>query len=223
MKGVFEDVRALAEGREEPVCAFVYDLEALRGHVSRTVGSLPSGCRLFYAIKANSERPILEAMAPLVDGFEVASLGEIRKVRTVAPEAPILFGGPGKTDEELRGAVEHGVSLLQVESAHELLRIERIGRQRGTVVPILLRVNLRGPLPTATLAMAGRPTQFGTDEAEIPEAIRLARHCGHVRLEGFHFHSISNNLDAKRHARLIEHYCNRSRAWAEEFGLSPPT
>ncbi len=221
MNGVLEHVRALAEGREEPVCAFVYDLEALREHVSRTVASLPPGCRLFYAIKANSERPILEAMAPFVDGFEVASLGEILRVRAVAPEAPILFGGPGKTDDELRGAVEHGVNLLQVESAQELSRIERIARERDTVVPVLLRVNLRGPLPAATLAMAGRPTQFGTDEAEIPEVVRLAARCERVRLEGFHFHSISNNLDVKRHARMIEYYCERSRSWAEEFGLSP--
>lgn len=212
-------IRSLKADREEPLCAYIYDLTQLHAHVSSLVATLPAQCRLYYAIKANSEAPILNAVAPMVHGFEVASLGEIQRARAVDRGIPVLFGGPGKTDEEIAGAIRFDVQLLHVESIHELQRVEYIARRMGVVVSILLRVNLRDALPAATLQMAGRPTQFGIDEAEIPHAIALAQASGSVDLRGFHFHSISNHLDAEGHARLVSSYVTRAKAWAEEFGL----
>jgi diaminopimelate decarboxylase len=217
---VKEYIEQWAQTRNEPVCAFIYDLKALREHAERRVRSLPERCRLFYAVKANSDAEILKQLCGTVHGFEAASLGEIRKIRDVSQDVPILFGGPGKTDEEIAGAIDHRVSLIHAESMHELRRIDLIARQRGAVVPVLLRVNLHSTLPEATLAMGGRPTQFGIDEDEVPEAIRLALSLTSVKLEGFHLHSISNNLDARRHAELVALYCTRVRQWADEFGLT---
>ncbi|MFD2371608.1 type III PLP-dependent enzyme [Brevibacillus sp. GCM10020057] len=219
MKQVVEYIKEMHEKSEKPFCAYLYDLDHLKQHVQAKAGSLPAACRLFYAIKANSEPPILRALAPYVYGFEVASLGEIRKVRAVSPDIPILFGGPGKTDEELEGAIEHRVSLLHVESMNELRRVDQLAKKRNVVVPILLRVNLRGPLPSATLAMAGRPTQFGIDETLVPDAIRLALSLEGVKLQGFHFHSISNHLDAGKHVALIAHYLRLVRDWITQFDL----
>src|SRR5688572_22957164 len=116
MKHIEERVLQLARERREPLCAYLYDLPALRSHVAHVVATLPARTRFFYAVKANSEAPILRALAPLVHGFEVASAGELEKVRAVAPDAPVLFGGPGKTEAELERAVALGVTLLHVES-----------------------------------------------------------------------------------------------------------
>ncbi len=212
-------IRSLKAEREEPLCAYIYDMAQLRSHVTSLVATLPTQCRLYYAIKANSEASILRAVAPAVHGFEVASLGEIQRVRAVDGGIPILFGGPGKTDEEISGAIRSHVQLLHVESIHELQRLEYIARRMGVVVPILLRVNLRRGLPAATLQMAGTPTQFGIDEIEIPHASALAQASRCVDLRGFHFHSISNHLDAEGHARLVGSYLTRAKAWAEEYGL----
>jgi diaminopimelate decarboxylase len=206
--------------QKEPFCAYIYDLLSLQQHASQAVAALPSSCELFYAIKANPETPILENLASIVHGFEVASLGEIEKVRAVDTKIPILFGGPGKTDGEIIGAIQHRVQLLHVESLHELLRVEYIAAQMKKKVSILLRVNLRGPLPTAVLQMAGMPTQFGIDETELPAAIALCLQCDHLVLKGFHFHSLSNDVDAEGHARLVAYYINRVKAWAQEFNLS---
>ena len=85
-------------------------------------------------------------------------------------------------------------------------------------LPVALRVNLAGPLPVATLAMAGRPTQFGIDEADIPDALALARRCAHLELVGFHFHCLSNHHDAPAHARLVSGYLEQARGWATEAG-----
>lgn len=202
-----------------PLCAYVYDLVQLRAHAAGLLASLPAPCKLYYAIKANPDAPILCALRPVVHGFEAASLGEIQALRRVDREVPILYGGPAKTDAAIEGALAAGVERVHVESAHELRRIEAIGARRRARVPVLLRVNIAGPLPGATLQMAGVPTQFGIDEAEIGMVVDVARRCRHVALQGFHFHSVSNQLDARAHATLVALYLERAREWAGAFDL----
>src|SRR5918992_2005920 len=117
--GVVAELRAAGDG---PVCAYVYDLDGLRAHAAAAVAALPAGTELFYALKANSERPIIDALAGIVAGFEVGSAGEIELVRAAAPGAPIIFGGPGKTDAALAAAARAEVVAVHVESLHELRR-----------------------------------------------------------------------------------------------------
>jgi len=214
---VAEAIRTLKAEGSEPVCAYLYDLRGLRERVAQLVQSLPRGCRLYYAMKANSEAPILRALAPIVHGFEVASLGEVGKARAVDAAIPVIFGGPGKTPGEIEGAIRQGVELIHVESITELHRVEQIASRLGLTAPILLRANVKAELPSADLHMAGGPTQFGIGDNDIPAAIRLAQRSSHVALRGFHFHSLSNNLDAERHAQLVGHFLERARAWALEF------
>lgn len=211
-------VLQLARKRREPVCAYIYDLRALRKWATKLMACLPRGCRLFYAMKANSDQVILEALAPIVHGFEAASIGEVRKARAARVDVPIVLGGPGKTERELEEASACGVELIHVESLNELYRIEAIGARRGITIEVLLRVNLRGPLPAATLRMAGVPTQFGIDEGELPRALSAAAACPHVEVKGFHLHCLSNSLDPKVHLDLIRSYLERAELWQRWLG-----
>jgi diaminopimelate decarboxylase len=212
-------VAALRAGDAGPVCAYVYDVDGLRAHAAAAVAALPEGCELFYALKANSERPIIEALAGTVAGFEVGSAGEIDLVRAATPDAPIVFGGPGKTDADLAAAARHRIAAVHVESLHELQRAEHVAAGLGVTLAVALRVNLAGPLPLSTLAMAGQPTQFGIDEADVPAAVALAGRCPHLDLVGFHFHCLSNHHDAPAHARLVARYLDRARGWAAAAGI----
>lgn len=205
--------------RGEPFNAFIYDLGELKRNAMRIVASLPAGAKYFYAIKANSDQKMIETLLPIVDGFEVASLGEAEKVREISGSADIIFGGPGKTDGEIENALRHRVSLLHVESIAELHRTNWIADRLGMKADILLRVNLRGPLPAGTLQMCGVPSQFGIDEADIPQAIEIAGSCASISLRGFHFHSMSNQLDAQQHAAMVRHYMERARQWQSQYGF----
>lgn len=204
----------------EPVCAYLYDLDHLRRRTNMLLGSLPSQCKLFYAIKANSDEPVLQALLNRTDGFEVASLGEIERVRAVDRTVPIVFGGPGKTDAELEGALEQQVMLIHVESEHQLRRLDWIARRRNQVADILLRVNPAHVPQQATLRMGGQATQFGIEEAHIPALIELVQTLPGVRLQGLHFHAISNNLNAQTHLALLEHYFNLTAAWQRRYQLT---
>jgi diaminopimelate decarboxylase len=220
MKDIIQIIRQKKTDQDNPICAYVYDLDKLREHLSHVFRSLPASCQMFYAMKANSDPRILKVISEYVHGFEVASIGEVQKARAVDTDIPILFGGPGKTDEEINGAIQHRVSLIHIESIQELQRVDMIANAADKKVSILLRVNLQGPLPSATLQMAGRPTQFGIDESEIEEVIQMSLASRHVQLQGFHLHSISNQLDYESHLDLIDVYAEKVQEWIQKYALS---
>jgi 2-[(L-alanin-3-ylcarbamoyl)methyl]-2-hydroxybutanedioate decarboxylase len=206
-------------GGTEPVCLFGYDLDALSDHARRVVAALPRRCRMFYAMKANTAGPILRTLAPIVAGFEAASAGEIAKARTAGGEVPIIYGGPVKTERAIAEALRYRVTRFHAESILDLHRISAVATHRRRHAEVLLRVNLTGPFPPATLAMAGRPTQFGIEESALPEAIQLALTLPGLRLAGFHLHSLSNNLSPDAHLEMLDLYRTKVTRWERDFAI----
>ncbi|MDQ1040760.1 diaminopimelate decarboxylase [Streptomyces sp. V3I8] len=178
--------------------AYVYDLAALRAHAAAVRAALPGRVELHYAAKANPEPGILDALGPYVDGYEVASGGELDHVAKAVPGRPLAFGGPGKTPAEIVAALELGVARFHVESEHELHMLAELARQ---VVPdarvaVLPRFNLpvaAGSLADSSLAMGGRPTPFGLDPSRADTVVRLLTDgtYPHLELRGVHAHLAS--------------------------------
>lgn len=217
---VFASILAAQAEADEPLCAYVYDLVALHGHAARLVSTLPEGCELFYAIKANSDLPILQTLAPLVDGFEVSSGGELAWVREHFTDVPVIFSGPGKLDSELSGAIEQNVDCLHVESLNELRRLAEIAYQAGKVAAVLLRINLTvDNLAETSLMMGGKPTPFGIPAQQLQECLRWLRAHPEIRLRGFHFHLLSHQLDAQAHLQLVAAYLGQVRRWCDEYEM----
>lgn len=212
-------LRGLATQPGGPGAAYLYDLAALHRRAVRLVESLPVGFELFYAVKANADLPILQTLAPLVAGFEVASGGELAHVRAHFPAIPVVFGGPGKTDGELAAALDQGVELIHVESRWELERLAWLARERNRRADVLLRVNLPLEGLVTPLMMGGRATPFGVEAAQTPACLEWLIGRPGLRLRGFHFHLISHQLDAQAHLRLIQTCLDHARRWRKDFGL----
>ncbi|QDI93178.1 type III PLP-dependent enzyme [Salicibibacter halophilus] len=207
---------------DEPVCAYLHDLPALQSHIKAMVDILPKKTCLFYAIKANPDPKILKTLLPYVDGFEVASLGELQRVRYVSEEIPVLFGGPGKKEYELEQALKKGVSYIHVESLLELRKLIGVAAQLDIDTNILLRVNLHErTLPVTNVTMAGKPSPFGMDEWIIEEALTILQDVEntHVHFRGFHFHSLSNNKHPDRHMEMILLYMEKVEEWKRTFNV----
>jgi diaminopimelate decarboxylase len=217
---VEETIRSYKQRGSAPFCAYIYDLKQLRKHIEHLRETLPAQCRLFYAMKANSERPVLQTLHHHVDGFEVASIGEMETVRELDTVVPVCFGGPGKTDEELEWAIKHKVELIHVESMHELRRLHHIAGRFRTNVSILLRVNVESIPSEAKLKMAGVPSQFGMEEKRIPALIEEVQKFPSIKLKGFHFHAMSNNLDARTHLEFISDCLERVQRWERQTGIT---
>ena len=88
---------------------FVYDFGFVRNRVAELRNHLPASVRLHYAMKANPLPEMVEAMAPLVDGLDVASGGEL--AIALPNSQHISFAGPGKRDRELELAITNGATL----------------------------------------------------------------------------------------------------------------
>src|SRR5512145_370409 len=97
-------------------------VELLRQHLPRTV-------HIHYAIKANPMAEVVNHVAGIVDGLDVASAGELRiALDSGMPAASISFAGPGKTDAELEQAVTAGI-VINLESEGEMERLAAIVRR----------------------------------------------------------------------------------------------
>lgn len=193
-------------GLATPRCAYVYDRATLRDTAAAVREALPPGSQLLYAVKANGHPDVLAALAGSVDGFEVASGGELALAR-IARAGPgraehIVFGGPAKTDAELAAAVEAEVTV-NVESTHELRRLAVAAEAAGVRVRTALRINRADAGLPGTHRMSGEPTPFGLDETQLGEAVELAFGHPALRLTGFSLHAVSNNLDAAAHAGFV--------------------
>lgn len=218
--------RRVASLAADELPAYVYDLAALREHAAAVRAALPERVELYYAAKANPEAPLLAALRDTVDGYEVSSGGELAHVRAAVPDAPLAFGGPGKTPAEIAAAVDAGVHRWHVESEQELHRLGAVLADRPeAAVDVLLRVNLpviTDALDAVPLAMGGRPTPFGLDPERAEECVRLLTGGGslgrQLRLRGVHAH-LASGLTAAEQLSVAEQIVIWSAELAERNGF----
>ena len=175
---------------------FAYDRARLAARIDELRRHLPESLKLHFAIKANPMAALVCFLAPLVDGFDVASAGELTKALDagMSPEK-IGFAGPGKTDHELGQALAAGV-LIEVESIGELRRLQKTAENLGVKPRIALRVNPDFQLKGSGMRMGGGAQQFGIDAEEAPQVILEAQSRG-LEIHGFHIFAGSQNLNAE--------------------------
>ncbi|SFC87882.1 pyridoxal-dependent decarboxylase, exosortase A system-associated [Streptomyces aidingensis] len=175
---------------------FAYDRALITRRVAEVRAALPDGIRLSYAVKANPMVALLHHMSGLVDGFDIASGGELAKVLdTTMPAQRISFAGPGKTTEELDRAVAAGVTV-EVESAGELARLGRVSDRLGIPARVALRVNPDFAVRGSGMRLSGGPQQFGVDAEQAPAVLDAIAASG-AEFQGFHVFAGSQNLSAE--------------------------
>ena len=175
---------------------FVYSADLLRARVAALRAAMPRQLRLHYAMKANPYAPVLELVRGLVDGFDVASAGELEMARAAGQNpALISFAGPGKRDFELEAAVRNGVTL-NLESEAEAERALRIGEALGIAPRLAIRVNPSFELRGSGMKMGGGAKPFGIDQDRVPALARHIIEAGAV-WRGLHIFTGSQALDAE--------------------------
>ncbi|WP_246075389.1 alanine racemase [Nonomuraea terrae] len=188
-----------------PVCAYVYDGNVAADRARELRSALPPWAAVYYAVKANSFPGVVAALAPYVDGFEVASKAELELALRAKPAAgpPIVAAGPAKSVPVLTALVRAEVEAINAESLLELHRISRIAVAEGLRARVALRVNPAEIPVTGSLHMGGRPSQFGVAEPDVPEVLSQALRLPGLDVVGFHVHAVSGNLDADAHAAYL--------------------
>ena len=174
---------------------FVYSGEHVRARVSALRNALPVRLGLHYAIKANPFVPLLQLMSQLVDGFDIASGGELELVRQAGVAlGDVSFAGPGKRDAELDAAIRAGVTL-HLESEREAERALTVADKAGITPRLAIRVNPDFDLKGSGMKMGGGAKPFGLDAERVPALVRMLIAAG-AEWRGFHIFAGSQALDA---------------------------
>ncbi|MDF7774301.1 pyridoxal-dependent decarboxylase, exosortase A system-associated [Sphingomonas sp. AOB5] len=173
---------------------FVYDFTMIAARVARLRAALPAGVDVHFAIKANPMPELLAAIAPLVDGMDVASAGELDKALGVMAAQAISFAGPGKRDAELEAAIRAGVTI-NLESEGEAVRALAIADRLGVRPRLAVRVNPDFELRGSGMRMGGRASPFGVDAERVPALVKQLIAAG-ADWQGFHIFSGSQSLDS---------------------------
>ena len=188
---------------------YLYDLAVVERRVAALRAALPGRFRLAYAVKANPHPAVLERVASLGLGADVASGCELDRVIAAGFDAGrVVFTGPGKRDSELAAAVSAGVGPITVESPGELRRLESIAVAAGRGIPILLRRSLDPGVGAAAettriIGDAGAG-KFGMDDDDLRVSARFALDSPWLDLRGVDAFGASNVLDPAAIVRHIE-------------------
>ena len=200
---------------------FLYDVGIFADKVSALRNALPAEVAIHYAIKANSLPDLLARVVGLVDGFDVASGGELAKALAagMTPDH-VSFAGPGKRDRELEQAIGAGVTL-NIESEGEADRALAIAARLGVRPRLAVRVNPDFDLKGSGMRMGGGAKPFGIDAERVPALVRRLIASG-AEWQGFHIFAGSQALDAAAIADTQAATVALAARLADGVGASPP-
>lgn len=186
---------ALAEAQGTPL--FVYSGNLIKARMAALKRLMPEDLHIHYAVKANPFPPLLELMAELADGLDLASGGELALAETLSKNPGHLsLTGPGKGSTEILAGIAAGL-LFNAESETELARIEEHARTMGVRARAALRINPDFDLRAGGMRMGGGASFFGMDAEAAPGVMqRWTKKYPHLDFQGFHIFAGSQNLDA---------------------------
>lgn len=208
----------IAEAGRTPL--FAYDGGIIRARVASLRQAMPPGLAIHYAVKANPHPDVLALMAGLVDGFDVASAGELRRGIAAAARS-ISFAGPGKRDEELSAAIGAGATI-NLESEAEAERALGLAEAAGKRPALAVRVNPDFAVSGAGLRMAGGARPFGVDSDRVPALVRRLIAAG-ADWRGYHLFVASQSLDAEAISAAQAATIALVGSLSDQIGAEPPT
>jgi len=172
---------------------YAYDKQLMSDRVASLRSILPEDIHLHYAMKSNPMPEVVQHFSSLTDGLDVASGGELKvALSTGIDPKNISFAGPGKSNAELKDAIQAGI-IINMESEGEMTRIATIASDLGITPNVAIRVNPDFELKTSGMKMAGGPKPFGVDAERVPGMLKRVGELG-LNFQGFHIFSGSQNL-----------------------------
>ena len=143
-----------------------------------------------FAVKSNSNLAILNLFARLGAGFDIVSGGELQRVLAAGGAASkVVFSGVGKTEAEMRLALDAGILCFNVESAAELDRLNAVAGKMGKIAAISFRVNPDVDAKTHPYISTGlKNNKFGVAYTEALALYRKAAGMAHLRVTGMDCH-----------------------------------
>jgi diaminopimelate decarboxylase len=183
------DYKDLASKYQTPY--YVYDFNHISDRYEEIKGAFKAKSSLVaYAIKANSNLSVISCLAKLGAGADCVSIGEVKRaLKAGIDRYKIIFSGVGKTDNEIKKALEIGILFINVESEGELNRVEFIAKELNIEARISIRVNPNIDPQTHPYISTGlHENKFGVDIDTAKRMYIKAKNSENLNPIGIHFH-----------------------------------
>ena len=170
---------------------------------------------IFYAVKANSNQAILRILKNCGSGADVVSSGELeRSLEAGFDPNKIIFEGVGKSEEDIRYAIQQNIRLINVESLNEIKLINQIGKSVNKVINIGIRLNPNIDGKTLNKITTGKKTdKFGIDIDQTTNIFSEVKSYQHIDIKGISCHVGSQLQDLK----IFENVFSTMKKIADEF------
>ena len=178
--------------------AYIYDFDKITQNVQSFKNAFNARkSMLCYALKANSNLSLLKHLATLECGADCVSINEVKRALLAGiPKYKIIYSGVGKSDSDIKTALDLDILFINVESVGELLRVEAIAREADKVARISVRVNPNIDAKTHPYISTGlRENKFGVEIESAKKMFIYAKNSAHLQPIAVHFHIGSQLLD----------------------------
>ncbi len=159
-----------------------------------------------YALKANSNSAVLRLLGREGAGADIVSGGELfRALHAGIDPKKIVYAGVGKRREEIEYALKIGILMFNVESAEELLALDRAAQEMHVVARIALRVNPDiDPRTHAYISTGLKENKFGIPIEQALESYQIAKGLKNVEVVGVHQHIGSQITEVRPFVDALE-------------------
>jgi diaminopimelate decarboxylase len=202
---------------------YVYSAATISDNYTRLAGSMAGvDARICFAVKANANLAVLRHLGNLGSAFDFASAGEMRRV--IAAGASVkesVFAGVGKTDTEIRLALEAGIFAFHVESEPELARINHVAGKLGVKASIAIRINPDVDAHTlAKITTGTSANKFGIPIRQALAAYEAASKYPNIAIRGVQSHIGSQITDVGPFVETLEKLAPLASELKERYGIA---
>lgn len=173
-----------------------------------------------YALKANCNDKVLERIAAKGLGADCVSGNEVKKaIETGFGAGKVTFAGVGKSDEEIRYALQQQIFAFNVESLEELEVIDGLAEEMNVIANVAIRINPNVDAKTHHYITTGLDeNKFGISSYDMPDVLAVLKRSAHLNFVGIHFHVGSQILDLSVFKSLCVRV-NEWKSWFEDRGF----
>lgn len=185
---------------------FVYSSKTLLDHFSKIKKAFSSIKPLIcYSVKVNSNLSIMKLLVDQGAGLDIVSGGELYRARKVkCPAKKIVYASVGKTNDEIKAAIDYGILMFVVESLAELRRINALARRLKQRVDVALRLNPDVEPKTHSYIITGKKeTKFGMDIDTVRDVLLAREVYPYLSIIGIHIHIGSQITESAPYVKAI--------------------
>ena len=202
-----ENIKAEKIAKKYGTPSYCYSYSKLKNNILNFKKSFNNFDPLIcFAVKSNPNLYLLKEIKKFGLGADVVSIGELmRAIKAGINPKKIVFSGVGKTEEEIKYAINKKILLINTESENEVKNIEKISKTIRKKIDIGIRLNPNTDAKTLNQISTGKKeNKFGIDEKKFLHLVKYIKSSNNLNLRCLSVHIGSQILSHKPYEKMLK-------------------